>query len=498
MRIHHRLTVFAVLIPALTCAALTTARAAPGKRARTLTPGLQSAALGTATAGPAVSWVVTTGDRRQLLSAQTPTTFGPDLSSYYSWSRIDINDAVRYQTVQGVGAAMTESSAVLLGGLPAPQKTQVLNRLFNRATGAGLSVIRTPLGASDFARSDYTFDDMPWGQTDPSLAKFSISRDEAQLLPLVAAARGINAGLTVLATPWTAPAWMKTNVNTHNGQLAPAFEDAYARYLVKAITADRAAGAPVSTVAVTNEPESPRGYSPSMTMTATQQAEFVGAHLRPALNAAGLSGVGILGYEGNWDDSAYPISEVTGPYAASFAGTAVHCYAGDETAQAAIAAAAPSKQVWMSECSGGTWSADFAQNLRWNAHHLLIGAFRNASRAVMFFNLALDPTGGPTNGGCTNCRGVLTIDPVTHAVTYNVEYYLLAHIGRFVAPGAVRIQSTYSNPTGVQSVAFRNPDGTHALVLYNEGGSAQPVTVRWQGQAARVQLPSGAIATLHW
>jgi glucosylceramidase len=83
-------------------------------------------------------------------------------------------------------------------------------------------------------------------------------------------------------------------------------------------------------------------------------------------------------------------------------------------------------------------------------------------------------------------------------VTYNVEYYLLAHIGRFVAPGAVRIQSTYSNPTGVQSVAFRNPDGTHALVLYNEGGSAQPVTVRWQGQAARVQLPSGAIATLHW
>ncbi|MCW2493946.1 MAG: glycoside hydrolase family 30, partial [Frankiales bacterium] len=291
MRIHHRLTVFAVLIPALTGAALTSAHAAPAKRARALTPGLQSAALGTAAAGPAVSWVLTTGDRRQLLSAQTPTSFGPDLSSYYSWSRIDINDAVRYQTVQGVGAAMTESSAVLLGGLPAAQKTQVLNRLFNRATGAGLSVIRTPLGASDFARSDYTFDDMPWGKTDPSLARFSISRDKAQLLPLVAAARGINAGLTVLATPWTAPAWMKTNVNTHNGQLAPAFEDAYARYLVKAITAYRAAGAPVSTVAVTNEPESPRGYSPSMTMTATQQAEFVGTHLRPALNAAGLSGV---------------------------------------------------------------------------------------------------------------------------------------------------------------------------------------------------------------
>jgi glucosylceramidase len=129
---------------------------------------------------------------------------------------------------------------------------------------------------------------------------------------------------------------------------------------------------------------------------------------------------------------------------------------------------------------------------------MLIGAFRNVSTASLFFNLALDPNGGPTNGGCTNCRGVLTIDPVTHAVQYNVEYWLLSHIGRFVAPGAVRVDSTYSTPTGVQSVAFLNPDGSHALVLYNEGGSSQPVTIRWNGQAARVQIPSGAIATVRW
>jgi glucosylceramidase len=339
---------------------------------------------------------------------------------------------------------------------------------------------------------------MPWGKTDPTLSHFSIDHDRAHLLPIVTAARARNTGLTVLATSWSAPAWMKTNVNTHNGNLDPQWEDAYARYLAKTVTAYRAAGAPVSAITVTNEPESPRGWSPSMVMTQTQQAEFVGAHLRPVLNSAGLTGVAILGYDGNWSDTDYPRSELTGPYASSFAGAAFHCYGGDETAQTTVANAAPGKQIWTSECSGGNWASDFATNLRWDVHHLIIGAFRNSSAASLFFNLALDPSGGPTNGGCTDCRGVLTVDPTTHAVTRNVEYYVLAHVGRYVSPGAVRIASTASNSTGVQSVAFRNPNGSHVLVLYNEGGSAQPVTVLWNGQAARVRLPSGAVATLRW
>lgn len=492
-----------MLVPAI--AALITASdagAAPrhlytGQRLRpslTVQPHLASTR---ATSRP-INWVLTTGDQTQLLAAQPAVTFGQDLPTYYSWSRIDVDDATSYQTVQGVGAALTESSAVDLDTLPATSKAQVLSKLFDPNTGAGLSVLRTPFGASDFALSDYTFDDVPWGQTDPTLSGFSISRDQNSLLPLVKSAHEVNPGLTVMATPWSAPAWMKTNVNTHDGQLATSYEDAYARYLAKAIAGYRSAGAPVSAITVTNEPESPKGYSPSMTMTEAQQQEFVGAHLRPALAAAGLADVQVLGYDGNWDDTGYPTAELTGAYASSFAGAAFHCYAGDETAQQQVADAAPGKQIWLTECSGGDWSPDFAQNLRWDAHHLLIGGFRNSARGVLFFNLALDTHDGPTNGGCTDCRGVLTIDPTTHAVSYNVEYYLLAHVGRFVRPGAVRIASTASNPTGVQSVAFRNPDGSHALLLYNEGGSAQPVTVRWHGQAAQVHIPSGAVATLHW
>ena len=441
---------------------------------------------------------MTTGDQTQLAAAQPAVTFGPVQPTDYAWSAISVDDTRRFQKVKGMGAALTESSAVLIDRLPATDRARVLQQLFNPVTGAGISVLRVPLGASDFALSDYTFDDMPWGQTDPTLARFSIDRDRSHILPIIVAARKINPALTVIATPWSAPAWMKTNVNTHGGQLAPAYEDAYARYLTRAVAEYRAAGAPVTALTVVNEPKASPGYSPSMAMSADQQARLVGTLLRPRLDAAGLRSVAVLGYDHNWDDTAYPTALLTGPYAGAFAGAAFHCYAGDESAQSTVAAAAPGKQIWTTECSGGAWSPDFQTNLRWNARHMLVGAFRNQSSASLWFNLALDPAGGPTNGGCTDCRGVLTIDPATGSVTRNVEYWLLAQFGRDVRPGAVRVDSTASNPTGVQSVAFVNPDGSHALVLYNEGGSAQPVTVRWAGKVARVRVPSGAVATLRW
>ena len=445
-----------------------------------------------------MSWTETTGDRTQLAAAQPAVTFGPVRPTDYAWSAISVDDAQRFQKVQGMGAALTESSAVLIDRLPATDRARVLQQLFNPVTGAGISVLRVPLGASDFSLSDYTFDDMPWGKTDPTLAHFSIDRDRSHLLPIILAARKINPALTVIATPWSAPAWMKTNVNTHGGQLAPASEDAYARYLTRAVAEYRAAGAPVTALTVVNEPKASPGYSPSMAMTADQQARLVGTLLRPRLDAAGLRSVAVLGYDHNWDDTTYPTAVLTGPYAGAFAGAAFHCYGGDESAQSTVAAAAPGKQVWTTECSGGAWSPDFPTNLRWNARHMVVGAFRNLSTASLWFNLALDPSGGPTNGGCTTCRGVLTIDPATGAVTRNVEYWLLAQFGRGVRPGAVRVDSTASNPTGVQSVAFVNPDGSHALVLYNEGGSAQPVTVRWAGKVARVRVAAGAVATLRW
>ena len=277
MRSWRRVTCSSLLAPALAAAAVAwTASPAPA----VLQPCLRART---------VSWTETTGDRTQLAAAQPAVTFGPVQPTDYAWSAISVDDARRFQKVQGMGAALTESSAVLIDRLPATDRARVLQQLFNPVTGAGISVLRVPLGASDFSLSDYTFDDMPWGKTDPTLAHFSIDRDRSHLLPIILAARKINPALTVIATPWSAPAWMKTNVNTHGGQLAPASEDAYARYLTRAVAEYRAAGAPVTALTVVNEPKASPGYSPSMTMSADQQARLVGALLRPRLDAAGLA-----------------------------------------------------------------------------------------------------------------------------------------------------------------------------------------------------------------
>ncbi|MGN6244787.1 MAG: glycoside hydrolase family 30 protein, partial [Motilibacteraceae bacterium] len=288
----------------------------------------------------------------------------------------------------------------------------------------------------------------------------------------------------------------------HGGQLDVADEDAYARYLTRAVADYRAAGVPVVALTPVNEPLYATADYPSTWMGPDQQARLVGEHLRPALDAAGLQDVGVLGYDHNWDDSwngvDYPMSLVTGPYAAAFAGTAFHCYAGDVSAQSQVLAAAPDKQVWTTECSGGTWATDFGGNLGWGAKNMLVGAFRNGSTASLWWNLALDPNGGPTDGGCTTCRGVLTVDPASGQVTRNVEWYLLAHVGRYVVPGAHVVGSTAATPGGVLSVAFRNPDGSHALVLSNDTASARTVVVRWAGHAASLTVPARSLSTARW
>jgi glucosylceramidase len=177
---------------------------------------------------------------------------------------------------------------------------------------------------------------------------------------------------------------------------------------------------------------------------------------------------------------------------------AFHCYRGDTSQLAAFHARNPKLPLAISECSGGDWSPRFADNLRYDAQNLLIDGIRNGASWVAKWNVALDPHGGPTNGGCTTCQGLVTIDPVSHTITPTEAYYAFGHLGKFVTPGAQVLASTTYGNHGVDTVAFRNPDGSHVLFLYNEGGSSQPVTVRWRGQAARVQLPAGAIATLRW
>jgi O-glycosyl hydrolase len=442
-------------------------------------------------AGETVQIWVTTTDQSKLLQRQTDVAFGPDGAA--SPLTIDVNEGTAYQTIDGFGAHLTDSSAWLIWNrMSVAQRTTLMNNLFNPATGAGLSYLRQPMSASDFALADYTYDD-----TCCDLADFSISYDRAYILPLLRQALAINPAIRIMGSPWSAPAWMKTSNNLNNGSLRPEYYAMYANLFVRFVQAYQAEGVPIDAVTPQNEPLYEPGGYPGMRMEPTQQADFVKNHLGPAFASAGITAK-IIVYDHNWDQPNYPITILNDAAARNYvAGSAFHCYAGAVDAQNQVHNAYPAKDIWFTECSGGAWSTDFGANLKWDMQNLVIGATRAWARNVLKWNMALDENAGPQNGGCTNCRGVVTINQSSGTVTYNVEYYALGHASKVTVPGARRIESnTYAG--SLENVAFRNPDGSKALVVLNAAAAAQTFKVRWGGQAFTYTLPAGAVGSFKW
>jgi glucosylceramidase len=373
-----------------------------------------------------------------------------------------------------------------------------MQSLFDPATGAGLSYVRVPIGSSDFALSSYTEDDMSAGQVDPTLSQFSIARDLANVIPVIKAAQVINPRLSVMGSPWSAPAWMKTSQSLIGGTLNPTYFGVYAQYLVRVIQAYAAQGVQMDAITVQNEPGfSPTGY-PGMLLSVADEITFVRDYLGPAFAGAGLT-TKIIGYDHNWDNTSYALTLLADSGANQYlAGTAYHCYAGDPSAQTPVHNAYPNKGIYFTECSGGEWSPLFADNLAWDVHTLMIESVRNWAKTVILWNLALDQFYGPQNGGCANCRGVVMISQADHSVTRNVEFYILAHAAKFVVPGAVRIASTTSGSGGVESVAYCNPNGSYVLLLLNSAATLQSAIIDTGSGRVTFSMPVGAVVTMTW
>ncbi|HVK03656.1 MAG TPA: glycoside hydrolase family 30 beta sandwich domain-containing protein [Armatimonadaceae bacterium] len=438
------------------------------------------------------AWV-TTPDRRLLLQSAPVSAVPRDADV------IAVDEDRRDQPMLGFGAALTDSSAWLLDRLPAAKREETLRDLFDPKTGNGFSVVRVPVGASDFStRGSYTYHDLAPGESDPQLARFSIAHDQRYTLPLLRRIRQINPALVVMASPWTAPAWMKKSRHLHGGWLDWAAYPAYARYLVKFLEAYAAEGVPVDYLTIQNEPRHETKSYPSMRMEPRDQARFVRDHLGPALARSTLR-TKLLAWDHNWDAPEYPV-EVLGDEGARryLAGAAYHAYAGRPEAQDMLRRAFPDAEIHFTESSGGAWATDFGANLRWDVETLIVGAVRHGARTVLKWNLALDPAHGPRNGGCDNCRGVLTVDPKTGTVARNEEYYAFGHASRFVRPGAHRIGS--SEPSDLPNAAFRNPDGWRVLVCADKRGVERTVAVRdgATADAFALTLPAGGIATVTW
>ncbi len=438
---------------------------------------------------------LTTRDGVRRLDPLTTAELTPSTSR--SAVHVAVDDTTRYQSMDGFGAALTESSAHLLMQLKPAARTAALRSLFDPVTGAGLDLVRLPLGSSDFALSRYTYDDLPAGQTDPTLSRFTLAHDDAEIVPVLQEALRVNPSLRVLGTPWSAPAWMKSNQSLLGGTLRDGYTDVYAGYLVRTVQALRARQIPIRFLTLGNEPRYAPADYPGMLLSPQQEAALAGA-VAGRLAQAGITDVQLIGYDHNWDDTSYATSLYADPAArGALAGTAFHCYAGDPSAQSTVHDAAPDKGIWFTECSGGSWSPEYAGNLGWDANTLLLGATRNWARSVLLWNLALDPAGGPHTGGCSSCRGVLTIDPATGAVARNVEYDVLGQAGKGVRPGAVRV-ATPESVYGVKTVAYVNPDGTHALTAYNSWQSDQTLVVDAGSRHVGAPLPAGSVVTLVW
>jgi len=445
--------------------------------------------------GPPVEVWVTTGDQHKLLSHEPDIAFSAGTRA--GLPTIVVDDSAVYQEMVGFGAAITDAAAITINRLPPDRREALLRELFDADSGIGLSFTRLTIGASDFSPRQYSFDDMPPGQRDPALAHFSIEPNRSDVIPVVQRALAINPQLKVMASPWSAPAWMKTSGKLITGTLWPNAYGPFAKYLVRYVDAFDSLGVPIYALTIQNEPHfEPTNY-PGMRLEPPDRARFIGHDLGPLL-ARRPKPTLIFDWDHNWDEPSSPLRVLHDSIANRYiAGVAWHCYNGDVSVQGAVHDSFPTKDTYFTECSGGEWSPVFADNLVWNVRTLVIGATRNWARGVLLWNLALDELHGPYTGGCTNCRGVVTINSLSGAVTRNVEYYALAHASRFVRPGARRIGST-SGVSGIETVAFRNPDGSTALIVVNTEPADQRFALQWAGQSLELVLPAGAVATLRW
>ncbi|MDF3145427.1 MULTISPECIES: discoidin domain-containing protein [unclassified Streptomyces] len=392
---------------------------------------------------------------------------------------IKIDDSVKYQKVQGFGAAMTDSSAWLIDKLSPAERTKLMKKLFDPSKGIGLSLLRSPMGATDFnASGNYSYNDMPAGQSDPTLSNFSIQHDVPYIMPALRQALSLNPSIKIMANPWSPPGWMKTSDSMIGGTLKSEYTSALANYFVKFIQACGEAGVPISYISPQNEPMGTPTW-PGMFLSAYQEAELI-QEIGKAFEANGIS-TKILAWDHNWDVPSYPETIFSDPAASKYtAGTGWHIYSGNPNYQTVVHNDYPSKETFITEATGGVWQDSDQTAFSEALGTWIINGTRNWANGVMLWNIALDPDRGPLNSdtaGIPMLRGLLTIDPADGRVSYNVDYYALAHASRFVRPGARRIYSNTFGEGSIENVAFQNPDGSKVLIAHNSGSAAKTFSV---------------------
>lgn len=465
------------------------------------------------------SWV-THADRSALLQKQNDSL---SFSNYdHGWGApIVVDDRQQFQSIDGFGFALTGGSAGLIMKMSPDARTNLLHELFSRnGNSIGVSYLRVSIGSSDMNRFVFSYDDLPEGQTDYPLKKFSLAQDLNDVVPVLKEILAIDPTIKILGSPWSAPAWMKTNNNVRGGALKKECYEVYAAYLVKYIQAMQQQGITIDAITVQNEPLNSKN-TPSMQWFVNEEQAFIKAHLGPALRTANLNTKIIL-FDHNCDRPDYPLTLLNDPEVAQYVdGSGFHHYGGDISAMSDVHLARPDKNLYFTEQmvveKPGSETIDICSQVK----RLIIATTRNWSRNTLLWNLAADPNNDPhtDNGGCSMCQGAITIDG--DRVSRNIAFYTVAHASKFVAPGSVRIASTAPGDRSVSvtqdeeqpgifrmailertpvlpNVAFKTPDGKIALIVANDTYNTRFFRIQYRGQFATVKLAPGSVGTYIW
>ena len=404
---------------------------------------------------------------------------------------IEINEKKTFQPVDGFGFTLTGGSAMLINRMNDAAKRSLLQELFGKGENSiGISYLRVSIGASDLDSSVFSYNDLPKGETDESLSTFSLSKDADNLIPILQSIVKINPAIKIMGSPWSPPTWMKDNGKSKGGHLLLKYYDAYARYFLKYILAMKKNGISIDAITLQNEPEH-GGNNPSMLMTATEQANFVANHLGPLFQKNNIE-TKIIVWDHNCDHPEYPIAVLNNSMAKKYIdGSAFHLYNGDISALTEVKNAHPDKKLYFTEQwtgSKGSFDGDFM----WHVKNVVIGSMKNWSSVALEWNLANDPKYEPhTPGGCTECKGALTIDG--SSIERNVAYYIIAQASKFVPAGSIRIEST--SIKGLENVVFLRPDGKIVLIVLNEKGVELEFDIKFRGKSINATMKPNSAAS---
>lgn len=454
-----------------------------------------------------VTIYVTTNNRSKDFEQET-AAFSENANM--SPTTITLDPKVKYQSIDGFGAAVTGSTCYNLMRMNKEDRRKFLTETFSENDGMGQNYIRISIGCSDFSLSEYTCCDTP------GVENFALQSEEKEyVIPILKEILAINPDILIMGSPWTCPRWMKvdnlTDLQPYNewtsGHLNPEYYADYGTYFAKWILAMKTEGIDIYSVTPQNEPLN-RGNSASLFMGWKEELEFIKKGLGPKIKEAGLR-TKIYAFDHNYnydnmpDQQGYPINIYDDDEAAAYlAGAAYHNYGGNRSELINIHNKRPDKELVFTETSIGTWNngRNLAERLMEDMREVALGTVNNWCKGVIVWNLMLDSERGPNrDGGCQTCYGAVDIEKSNYkTITRNSHYYITGHMSSVVKKGATRIGTKGYTASGIMYSAFENTDGTYAFVLLNENTEAKKITLSDGNNHFTYNVPAKSVVSYRW